>query len=72
MLAVRAAAARGAWTYTDMGGLVGLSWPTVHLLHDDPATWPETRELLRSFEAGAVEGAGEAAARRREERERDG
>lgn len=62
MAAVTIASSPGVWRF-GFAGMTGLDWQAAALLHDDKASWPETRELLRSYEAGALAGAAARAKR---------
>ena len=59
--AVSAAASAGVWRWGAMGGLAGIDWQAAHIVHGDATTWPEVKEALRFYEAGATAGAAERA-----------
>jgi len=65
VLTVKACGSPGVWRMGALGGLAGIDWPSLMIVHGDDATWPQIRAYARFYEAGAVKGAAEKAARDR-------
>lgn len=62
--ALAVASSGGAWR-VGMGGISGLDWTAARDLAGDDTPWPAVRAALRFYEAGALAGAAEEAAKRK-------